>query len=164
MISLDKKKLNKVAKSDGLKVITAFIVIIIGLLINNFSLKQIMDWKYFSSIILAAIFLFVIERIQGNILNYTEDTVKLSEDYDKLVEKYNNVNFVTTDNEEKLLIEKIDDLSDKTIIFEDDNSENKKYNIPKVVDNNFNLIFKSHSTSKISNSKSIRLKDYKKRR
>lgn len=96
MFSFDKKKLNSLAKNDGLRVIAAVIIIFIGLLINNFSLSQIMYWKYFSSIILAAVFLFVIEILQNNLLNYTEDVVKLSQDYDTLVKKYYNVDFVTT--------------------------------------------------------------------
>ena len=161
MFRIDKKKLNSLAKNDGLRVIAAIVVIFFGLIINNFSLSQIMDWKYFSSIILAAFFLFVIEILQKKLLNYTEDVVKLTEEYDKLVEKYHNVNFVTTNNNCKLLIEEIADLRNKEIAFIDDNEYGNKYCLPKVVDRNFNQIFRSHSTSQIGNVKSIRLKDFK---
>ena len=147
MFSFDKKKLNSLAKNDGLRVLAAIIIIFIGLLINNFFLNQIMDWKYFSSIILTAVFLFMIEILQKNLLNYTEDAVKLSQDYGELVKKCYNVDFVTTKNDYKLLVEEISDLRGKEIIFDDDNDDRNKYNLPKVVDRNINLIFKSHSTS-----------------
>ena len=160
MFKIDKKKLNWLVKNDGLRVTAAIVIILIGLSINNFSLNQIMDWKYFSSIILAAVFLFVIEILQNNLLNYTEDIVKLSQDYNALVNKYYNVDFVITKNYCKILVEEIADLRNKEIVFTDDNNDDNKYSLPKVVDKNFITIFKSHSTSKIHNVKSIRLKDF----
>ena len=59
--------------------------------------------------------MFIIEILQKNLINYTEDVVKLSQDYGELVKKYYNVDFVTAKNVFKLLVEEISDLRGKEI-------------------------------------------------
>lgn len=157
MTNKNKKKLNDFARKDYIKVLLSIIIVFVGLITSSFNINLFFDWKYFSSIIIAAMFLFVGDIIQKIIINKTEDVSKITEDYSELVKQYENVKFIKTNND-NILIEEICRFNNKSVVVIDKSNE-KKYELPKVVDRNYIKILNSHSTSNIKNRKTVRLDD-----
>lgn len=159
-----KKILYKFASNDLINVLLAVLALMIGFVFFGLNLNNILDWKFFYSIVVFFIFYKIVDKIQKIIFNLTEDAIKLTEDYDWLISKYYNVDFISINdyvnsiNKRYICIQEVKrfNFGEKIRFIYTGN----KYQLPKVIDKNFDLILNSHSTSKINNALTVRIKSF----
>lgn len=139
------------------------ICIVVRTIVTQNDVKNVIDWSIFSTIVLEGVLVALAGLLRKALLNHTEDPNKLTNDYQKLLERYSSEkNFIWNKNSDGVAIIPIvhvEWLFDKTLVIED-HPENK-YNLPEIIDKYYGELFSAHSTSRIYNNTNIRIDDWK---
>ena len=177
---IDKKRVYEYAKTyvnpDNIRIVILMIPLII-LLINKIrNGEQAFEDLLDTSILVSFIFVFICNSIAAGIMSlvkkYTEDSVKLTEDYDMLIKKYvvDKGKMISIDQgikkvytpavilAQKRICEKPFDIQIKSN--EDANGNIKKYQLPEQVADHSEALFEAHNKSTIYNNINIRLDDF----
>ena len=178
-IKIDKKKLyefsNKHINSENVKLLILFIPLVYLLAKQISQGEFILEDFYDTSILVSFLIVFVCEAIASIVMTviskYTEDSVKLTEDYNSLVNKYvvNKKDMVFVEQDGKkiyvpeivLLQRKINGAPFQISVEANlkDNRQIRKYTLPKQVSDNSSVLFEAHKSSTVYNNINIRLDD-----
>ena len=156
MVRKNKSILYYIVKSDGIKVLLALIVFLISVSVTEGSAKDYIDLKYFTSIVLAAVFLFIVNNIQKIVLNLLEDSQKLTEDYEKLMCGF-DLDYFCYDGVKFPIVDLTSGRRIKDIVFKD---SIKSFQLDDLIKRNYDVLLKASETSDTLNSLKPRLKDY----
>lgn len=156
----------------------AFVICVIGLFIaciysfdEYAHFKELVTWNNVADNILSgsifAILGIIFLRYEKYLKNKYEDSVKLTESYEKLTTRYSKDNLVVVLNDDKGEIKyPVINLGIGCISFNNyynqiiiNDNKNEKYQLPVIIENNFSKLFSIHSTSKVFNSLNIRAKN-----
>lgn len=146
--------------NDGIYVSILGVIVITSFCVIQDKMELI-DWKFFSSIVFVVIIQLIAGIIKKAIMRKLEDSAKLTEDYKSLAGRYRDSLVEFEDGEEvaKLPVKVISFLDGKKIVISDDKGD--RYTLPEVVRDNFALLFESHNTSNVYNQLCIRVDDWK---
>lgn len=154
---------------------------------DSFGFSDIFDLTLITSFVFLYVIKLLSHLLSRHLRNQLEDSFKLEKDYDKLVKKYPlEENFVIFDNEDCQFIDKVKrktgckafeeekikymfPVSIEYLVSNEDNGDikefdiedkkNKWYTLPDIVKENYDSLFRAHSTSDIYNQINIRLND-----
>ena len=142
-------------------VITIFIVV--WTIASQNDVKNVIDLSAFPAVVLESVLVAFGALLRKVLLNRTEDPNKLTNDYQKLLERYSSEkNFIWNKNSDGVAvipIVHVEWLFDKTLVIED-HPENK-YNLPDTIGKYYEELFSAHPTSRIYNNTNIRVDDWK---
>lgn len=153
----------KYVNSDDVKLVMLSvpltIVLVQQILDGKFNWSEFFDVSILITFMLLAICDCIVKLVQRKVSENTEDSAKLTEEYDKLVEKYRCTNFVKYQEvvypEECLWIRN----GNEDIVIED--NPKKFYCLPSQIAENSKEIMDAHSASTVYNQINIRLDNIK---
>ena len=154
-----KKMICKITKGNRLEILVYTILVLV--LLRFFSAEKLIDLTTFSSVIIATLISSLVMIVGKWLYNIVEDSMKLTQNYDELVNRYKMENMITVKNGEDVIrfpVVKEADLYNKNIYI-DDNSESI-YELPPLIVDNFITLFGSHKTSEIYNNPNIRVNNW----
>ena len=154
--------------SDSIKMLV--LAVPLTFLLIQQALEGQFDWTaFFDSGILITFMLIAIcdwiaKFVQRKVSENTEDSAKVTDDYEKLVRKYSVSDLVTGENSDHdRVVYPVECLwmrkGSEKIVFED--RPEKFYELPKQIADNSKEIMDAHSTSAVYNQINIRLDDIK---
>ena len=158
-MKLFKKLICKITKGKRLEILVYAIFVLV--LLCFFSAKELIDLTTFSSVIIAALISSLVMIVGNWLYNIVEDSMKLTQDYDELINRYKMEDMITVKNGEDVIhfpVVKVADLYNKNIYI-DDNSESI-YELPPLIVENYFTLFRSHKTSEIYNNPNIRVNNW----
>lgn len=163
-------------KCEGITATIAAIIILlvyIKCVLSNNQQVQFVDWTIFSSIIFALILTGFSKIIQNILMNRLEDSIKLTNDYEKLTRMYksktvsydnssaskNNLCKVGENYKAEIRIPVVCEhiLQHCAIDIQDSNNT---YGLPDIIREHFDELFQTHSTSKVYNKLMVRVDDW----
>lgn len=171
-----KKIIYNFIKCEGITAIIAAIVILIVFFKKSLVEKQgitIIDWTMFTSIVVALLLTSLSKIVQTLLMNKLEDSIKLTDDYEKLTSQYIN-DMIVYDNTSasqdnlrkfpknrklKICIPVICEYELEQCVIEIQDSTSK-YELPDIIKEHFNELFAAHSRSKVYNQLNIRVDDW----
>lgn len=150
--------------------------------------KDLIDYKTLATVVLSFIIGILLMVLRRYLINRLEDSIKLTDDYDSLIKKYDAEkhwykydnsgakaeNFEKLTSKEKKCLFKSGEGQDNTVVFPVIKDENLKYlpisivdsSTPYELDNEVSAyrdeVFKAHDTSHLYNQLNVRVKEWKK--
>lgn len=158
-----KKICDKTLNADNIKIVLLFLPLLI-LLISEIKNGEFHIQNYFDTGIIVSFFLIFIcnsiaHMLEKVIGKYCEDSVKLTTDYQKIVNKYSREKLLTYKNNVFPIIElvsrKVSDAPFKININQEHSL--KQYELPSLIANNSDTLFGAHKYSYIYNNMNVRL-------
>ena len=156
MVKKIKSTLYDLIKNDGIKAIIAFVIVFVYLIVTGGSVSDCIDLKYFASIVVAAVLFFLISFIEKIALNKLEDSQKLTEDYDGLINMF-ELDYFQYDGIKFPIIDLTKGKKIKELVL-DDSTNN--FQLDDLIKRNYDILLKASETSNTPNSLKPRLKDY----
>lgn len=172
-----KQKFYKLVKNNGLMIVlSVFVLIILGKYFQK-KVDALFDFTIISSIIVVALLNFGTAILSNIILNHLEDDMKLESCSDRLCERYmdkmiqyDNSHADSYNMDKMIGKSKSQDhiynfpiicdfwLNGVEIVIEDNN---EMYELPSMIEKNYDEIMRAHSMSKVYNRLMIRVDDWK---
>lgn len=170
-----KVKLNKICKKkltgstirDVILFIPLVYLFIKWITNENLSMESFIGDFLDVSILITFVFVFISDSIANGIVHIiskkTEDAVKLTEDYEKVVKRYvKGTNFITYEGDKSLPVVKLTlrRTIDPPFTFDFTLADSPYFNLPKQIADNSDAIFEAHQYSTTYNSRMLRVFDF----
>lgn len=172
-----KNKLYNHIKYNEFSAIIAMIIMILIIVWSKYTGKRIelIDWTIFATLVATLLLKIIAGGIKSRILNWLEDSAKLTENYGDLSSKYKNKQ-ITYDNskaskDNQRLIDRLKMDKQVTIpVICDYKLEGydvividskKDYELPEIIKEHFDEIIEAHSTFDIYNQLNVRVDNWK---
>lgn len=154
-----KKFITMITKGKRLELV--FYIILVLVLLFFFSFSELVDITTFSTVVIASAVSFLVGILGKWLYNKVEDSVKLTENYKSLVDKYNMVEKIKYENHKGVAVfpvAKVADLYDCPIVVSDE--PDNAYEPESIITNHYSEILASHKTSEVYNNYGIRINDW----
>lgn len=147
-------------KANGLSAVTAAIVIVVFVAVTK-DMESLFDLSFFTSILFAIILEGIAHFTGSAAMNWLEDSVKLTTDYEKLMKSYPKADWYWYGDEKNKFPIVLEGFINGVDIQIKDDPEKELYQLPEVIKDNYDEIIAAHDTSSTYNRFMIRVDDWK---